>query len=98
MLAMFHATTRAPRIRAHCNIDDIGISAAYIDRIDSLLKHTVAFHSIEKDIIPYNGKKVRNVNTGGACSWSHLEEERCRLRSKTLVDLCCVEPKTAICD
>jgi hypothetical protein len=58
----------------------------------------VAFHSIEKDIIPYNGKKVRNVNTGGACSWSHLEEERCRLRSKTLVDLCCVEPKTAICD
>jgi hypothetical protein len=66
MLAMFHITTRAPRIRAHCNIDDIGISAAYIDRIDSLLKHTVAFHSIEKDIIPYNGKKVRNVDSGRA--------------------------------
>lgn len=63
---MFHITTRAPRIRAHCNIDDIGISAAYIDRIDSLLKHTVAFHSIEKDIIPYNGKKVRNVDSGRA--------------------------------
>jgi hypothetical protein len=38
------------------------------------------------------------VDSGRADSRSHLEEERCRLRSKTLVDLCCVEPKTAICD
>jgi hypothetical protein len=66
MLAMFHVTTRAPRMRAHCNIDEIGMSAAYMDKIESLLKHTVAFHSIEKDIIPYNGKKVKTLESGKA--------------------------------
>jgi hypothetical protein len=63
MLAMFHVTTRAPRMRAHCNIDEIGMSAAYMDKIESLLKHTVAFHSIEKDIIPYNGKKFKTLDS-----------------------------------
>jgi hypothetical protein len=59
MSAMFHVMTRAPRIRAHFNIDDVGISAVYINKTDNLLKHTVAFHSIEKDIIPYSKKTVR---------------------------------------
>jgi hypothetical protein len=52
MLAIFHITIRAPRIRAHFDIEDFGIIAAYIDKTDNLLKHTVAFHSTEKDTIP----------------------------------------------
>jgi hypothetical protein len=43
---------RAPRIRVHLDIEDFGIIAAYIDKTDNLLKHTVAFHSTEKDITP----------------------------------------------
>lgn len=88
---------RAPSIRAHWDIDDIGISAAYINRTDSLLKHTVAFHSIEKDIIPYSRNTIR-TRTEMPTRWPHLEEKRRRLRSKTLVDFYCMESKAAMSD
>jgi hypothetical protein len=43
----------APRIRAYRDMDSIGIKAVYIAKTDNLLKHTVAFHNIAKDMIPY---------------------------------------------
>ena len=55
---------KVPRTQAHFNIDDVGISAGYINRADNLLKHTVAFHSIEKDMIPYSKKVVRGCEVG----------------------------------
>lgn len=33
-------------------IVEVGINAVYISKIDNLLKQTVAFHSIAKDMIP----------------------------------------------
>jgi hypothetical protein len=57
--ATFHRMIRTPRIRAHCSIDGIGISAVYIARIDNLLKHTVAFHNIAKGMIPYSKMRVK---------------------------------------
>jgi hypothetical protein len=33
-------------------IDGVGMSAVYISKTESLLKHTVAFQSIAKDMIP----------------------------------------------
>jgi len=68
MLAILHITVRAPRIRAHFNMDDVGISAAYVNRTDNLLKHTAAFHSREKDMIPYSRKAVRGCGVGNGHS------------------------------
>ena len=43
---------RPPIARAHIFIDRLGVSVVYMNKMDSLLKQTVAFYRSTKDMTP----------------------------------------------
>lgn len=52
MFAEHHTTMKAPKATLIRIIVGVGIKAEYMSKTESLLKHTVAFQSIEKVMIP----------------------------------------------
>lgn len=52
ILEMFHRTMRTAMTLVLFAMEEVGMSAVYISRTDSLLNMTVAFHKRAKDRIP----------------------------------------------
>lgn len=53
---------RPPMIQTAVFIDGVGMSAVYISNTEILLKHTVVFQSIAKDMIPLKKKFAVSVS------------------------------------
>lgn len=52
MFAVHHAMMKAPNHMEVFNMVGVGISDEYISKTDSLPKHMVVFHRMEKVMIP----------------------------------------------
>jgi hypothetical protein len=87
--------TTVPVAPVHFNIEGIGMRVLYINRIEILLKQTVAFQRSAKDMIP---GKVSEYFSLKAIDGRYFQEEGCGVGAEALIDFDGVKTEAAISD